>query len=194
MSDWLNNLSMLTPEEFEIYVQKTIENSGINLEEFHTARREKLKGTDGEYEIDIIARFTALKTSFVVLIECKHHKNPIKREVVQILNDRLRTTSSQKGMIFTSGQFQSGAIEYAKINNIALVKITDKEPVFYNNLSKPTTEQRATRVGSYLVKISKDGKTEYTKLGLYVPELIFDSLGIESDHKNDSINFTIISK
>ena len=39
-----------------------------------------------EYEIDVVARFTILEgAEIVVLIECKHYKNSIKRELVQTL-------------------------------------------------------------------------------------------------------------
>jgi restriction system protein len=80
----------LTPEQFEREVEKQIMEMGVSLSEFEVRRLEKISAADGIYEIDVTARFEALGASFLVLVECKHHKNPIKREVVQILNDRLR--------------------------------------------------------------------------------------------------------
>src|SRR5262249_23447663 len=76
------------------------------------------------YEIDVTARFKALG-DMLVLIECKHHKNPIKREVVQVLYDKLRALGAQKGMIFSTVKFQKGAIEFAQAHGIALVLVAN---------------------------------------------------------------------
>jgi Holliday junction resolvase-like predicted endonuclease len=178
MPDWLNDFAKFTPEEFEKQVQQVIEKSGINLSEFRTRHRESLSGTDGDYEIDIVARFVALKTSFVVLVECKHHKNSIKREIVQILHDRLISTGSQKGMLFTSSSFQKGAIEYAKIHNIALIKLTNKEPIVYNSANKITIRNARTGIGPYLIGMSKSNEITFTRLALGDPEIILEAMGL----------------
>ena len=36
-------------------------------------------------KVDVTVRFSALGMEFLVLIECNHHKNRIKREVLQVL-------------------------------------------------------------------------------------------------------------
>ena len=115
----------ITPEEYEAGVEEVIREWGMGLTEFQVKRREVLTGTDGEYEIDVSARFEALGVNFLVLAECKHYKNPIKREVVQILHDRLRSVGGHKGIIFATSSFQSGAIEYAQKNGIALIHFAD---------------------------------------------------------------------
>src|SRR5260370_41359355 len=97
----------ITPEEYEAGVEEVIREWGMGLTEFQVKRREVLTGTDGEYEIDVSARFEALGVNFLVLAECKHYKNPIKREVVQILHDRLRSVGGHKGIIFATSSFQS---------------------------------------------------------------------------------------
>jgi restriction system protein len=121
-----NEPVVLTPEQFEIEVEKLLIGLGSGkLTEFRTSRLETLQGTDGEYEIDINVRFQALGGNFLVLVECKHHKSPIKRDVVQILHDRIRAVSAQKGMIFATCRFQKGAIQYGTQHGIALVQIAD---------------------------------------------------------------------
>jgi len=115
----------LTPAEFEHQVEQLLQLAGIGLPEFQTQRLELLPGADGTYEIDITARFKALGASFLVLIECKHHKKPIKRDIVQVLYDRLRATGGHKGMIFATTTFQKGAVAYAQKHGIALVQIAD---------------------------------------------------------------------
>jgi restriction system protein len=64
----------LTPEQFEEEVEKLLRKLGVDLAEFKVQRLEKLDAADGVYEIDVTARFEALGASFLVLIECKHHK------------------------------------------------------------------------------------------------------------------------
>ncbi len=115
----------ITPEQFELQVKKTLAAAGVGLSEFSLKHREILRGSDGSYEIDITARFEVLGASFLVLIECKHHRSPIKREVVQVLYDRLRAVGAQKGMLWATASFQKGALEYAKAHGITLVRVMD---------------------------------------------------------------------
>ena len=115
----------LTPEEFERHVRALLDAMGSQLEDYRSNHLPALAGTDGEYEVDVEVRFRALGGTFLVLVECKHHKSRIKREYVQVLNDKVRSLKAQKGMMFATGGFQSGAIEYAKANGIALVHVWD---------------------------------------------------------------------
>ena len=127
---WLDDPITLTPDQFEIEVKGLIEKAGLGLSHFSVQRLEKLDGPDGEYEIDVTARFRALGADFLVLIECKHYKHPVKRDVVQVLFDRIRAVGAHKGMIFSTAKFQSGAIKYAKMHGIALVQIADRRTAF----------------------------------------------------------------
>lgn len=173
-----NKIAHLTPDEFEEHVQNIIICSGINLSDFNVQRREKILGSDGEYEIDVTARFSALNTSFLVLIECKHHKHPIKREVIQILRDRLDSVEAQKGMLFSSVKFQSGAIEYAKAHNIALVKVTDSDPVYFARAGDDFDHKTIpTRKGGWLVSLNEQNNTTYTLLEMGDPHVILNQLG-----------------
>ncbi len=116
--------STLSAAQFEAAVEGILRRTGIGLTDFKVQRLEKIHTADGVYEIDVTARFKALG-DVLVLIECKHHKNPIKREVVQILHDKLRAVSAQKGMVFSTVKFQKGAIEFAQAHGIALVLVAN---------------------------------------------------------------------
>jgi restriction system protein len=115
----------LTPKQFEKEVKKIIQTLGAHLTAFEVQNLKKLEEHDGTYEIDVAARFEALGGEYLTLIECKHHKNPIKREAVQVLWAKIQSTSAQKGMIFATTDFQKGAVNYALKHRIALVKIAD---------------------------------------------------------------------
>jgi len=131
----LRNLSMkpahISPKDFELRVKRYIEISADGrLEGFRAVHREILSSPDGDYEIDITARFRALEVAFLVLIECKYHSYSIKREVVQVLYAKIGSMGAQKGILFSASPFQRGAIQYAQRHGIALAQFTDAEPAF----------------------------------------------------------------
>jgi restriction system protein len=117
-------LDQLSPTEFETLVKSWFEKVGDTLESFEVTHLETLPGADGEYAIDVTVRFRAFQgAQFLVLVECKKHKNPIKREVIQVLHDRLRSVGGHKGFVVATTSFQSGAVEYATKHGIALVQV-----------------------------------------------------------------------
>jgi restriction system protein len=118
-------VSELTPARFELQVKKWLESVATTLQSFSAIHQEQLQGADGEYSIDVTARFEALAgATFLVLVECKKHKNPIKREVVQALHAKQQSVGAQKAMVVSTSAFQSGAVEYAAQHGIALVQVT----------------------------------------------------------------------
>lgn len=124
------NQSQLSPQEFEHVVKSYLESVSAELINFKALHRESVSGVGGLYEIDVTVRFKALGAEFLVLVECKHHKNPIKRDIVQVLYDRICSIGAHKGMIFATSNFQSGAIKYAKAHRIALITMAPSKIVF----------------------------------------------------------------
>jgi restriction system protein len=49
-----------------------------------------------------------------MLIECKRHKEKVKRDLVMVLHQRLQSVGGQKAMLFSTAGFQTGAVEYAR--------------------------------------------------------------------------------
>jgi restriction system protein len=120
-----NIITEISPRKFEILVKAFISELGHNLKKFQAYHDVKVKAHDGTYQIDVKATFEALGSDFIVLIECKHHKSSVKREVVEILYNRLQSSGSQKGMIFSTSKFQSGALKFAEAHGIALVRLIE---------------------------------------------------------------------
>jgi restriction system protein len=116
----------LTPGDFEVFVKDQLERQVRNakLKSFAVSEKERLKGPDGDYEIDIVIRFEIFDAEIVVLVECKRHKNRIKRELVQVLYDKRRSLGAHKCMMFSTSGYQSGAIEYASNNGVTLIQVT----------------------------------------------------------------------
>lgn len=121
----------ITPEQFELLVKAWLESVSSPLEEFTATHLETIEGRDGEYTIDVTARFKAFGgANFLVVVECKKHKNAIKREVVQVLREKQLAVGAQKAIVVATSDFQSGAIEYASNHGIALVQITQGSVIY----------------------------------------------------------------
>lgn len=117
-------IDQLSPTEFEVLVKSWFETVGHPMESFEVAHLETLPGADGEYTFDVTVRFKAFQgAQFLVLVECKKHKNPVKREVIQVLHDRLRSVGGHKGFVVATTSFQSGVLEYAEKHGIALLQV-----------------------------------------------------------------------
>lgn len=172
----------LTPEQFELEVKRFVEKLGSNLQSFEAKHLESVSGMDGDYEIDIVAKFIALDVAFTVLVECKRYKEPVKREVVQILKDKLNSTGAQKGMIFTTSGFQKGAIEYATKNGIALVQLVDERANYFArsegfSLELPKIEKPP--VAGWLIGVDEEGRTTMSFVSDKNSKKINDFFGIK---------------
>ncbi|SRR6266404_3364816 len=116
---------LMTPVEFEIAVRELLEIEGRTLKDFRVEHLERIPGPDGDYVIDVTARFEALGVDFLVIVECKRNTSgPVEREEVQVLNQKRISIGAQKAMFFATCKFRKGAIEFAKANRIALVQVS----------------------------------------------------------------------
>ncbi|MFC0041572.1 restriction endonuclease [Actinomadura rayongensis] len=115
----------LSPADYERAVADLVRASGHEVLDWRVAHLDPVPGTDGTYVIDVTVRFRLLGADFLMLFECKRHAAPVKREHVQVLNDKLRATGAHKGVVVASSGFQSGALEYARVHGIACVRLVD---------------------------------------------------------------------
>jgi restriction system protein len=155
---------LISPKDFELRVKRYIELSAEGrLEDFRAVHRDILRSPDGEYEIDITARFRALAVAFLVLIECKYHSHPIKRDVVQVLYAKIESTGAQKGILFSVSPFQKGAIHYAQRHGIALAQFMDAGPTFETRTSEEDYISVAPSrdVKLYIPAIAADGSVSH---------------------------------
>lgn len=120
----------ITPEEFEIQVKNLIENFNRDVKKLEILHNEKMSSREGAFQIDILVTFEFLGADFVILVECKRHNSAIKRETIQVLKDKIQILGAQKGLLVSASGFQKGAIEYAKLHGIALVRILKGEMTY----------------------------------------------------------------
>jgi hypothetical protein len=127
----------ITAAEFEEYVVETLRSVHRELDNVVVTLHDVLEGVDGSYDMDGTMTFESAGMKFRVLVEAKRHSHPIKRDIVQILHQKIQSTGSHKGVIFSTSPFQRGALEYAKIHGIALVMVTEGR---YTYMTRSTTE------------------------------------------------------
>jgi restriction system protein len=160
----------ITSVQFELEVKKYLESTAGKLRQFQTEHRESIDGHDGTYEIDIAARFRIFGADFLVIVECKHHKNSIKREHVQVLHAKQVTLGAQKAMLFSTSGFQEGAVEYAIQHGIALVRLASGETSYFARSANPTPlpDSLPAYVGWLIAQ--HDGATDGVSYSLVDPQ------------------------
>src|SRR5262249_8705367 len=108
----------VTPEEYERQVLRWVRRSGGNVEGFRVKHRARVEGLAGEYELDVVVEFSLLGALFVVVIECKRYKSPVKREKIMALHAKVKDIGAHKGIMFSTAGFQRGALEYASTHGL----------------------------------------------------------------------------
>ena len=105
-------ISDMTPTEFERCCLDIL--SGYAEEEhlngFEITHNKIIKASDGRYQIDVYAEFTAMGARFKILCECKKYKYRVGWEKVAVLHRKLDSIGAQKGILISTSDFQSTRI------------------------------------------------------------------------------------
>lgn len=116
----------ISPEEYERQVVAWLSKTRGRLASFTIRHQEKRSGSSGNYTFDALAEFEIFEGArILVLVECKRHKNPVKRDAIQILESKLRDVGGHKAMVFSTAGFQRGALEYAAKRGVATITLID---------------------------------------------------------------------
>ncbi len=115
----------ISASEFESWVTDLYRAVDGDVEDLRVTPHEVVRGTDGDYDLDATVRFRWGGLDFLVLVEAKCHRHPIKRELVASLHSKMQSTGAQKGVLLATSRFQRGAIEFAKVHGISLVEVTE---------------------------------------------------------------------
>jgi len=114
-----------SPADFERFVADLFRVAEPQVKSFSVVEHDVTLTPDGKYDLDTTIRFELLGAHFLVLVEAKMHKNPIKRDLVQILHQKIQSIGAHKGILVSTSRFQAGAVQYALSHGIALVKVTE---------------------------------------------------------------------
>lgn len=141
----IDNYTEMTPSEFEKVVLSELKSqfTSQSVCDYSFEHNVVENVYDGSYQIDGEIKFISMGVEIKILVECKHYKNPVKREQIQALYDKIRALGAHKGIFVTTSSFQSGALKYATAHGIALISVIDSkltyetrsfeqhEPVYY---------------------------------------------------------------
>lgn len=141
----------ITPAELEQFVGDLFGAAGRDIDGLVVTPHDVVQGTDGTYNFDATVRFPLMGMAFLVLVEVKRHKDPIKRELVQVLHSKMLSVGAQKAVLVSTSPFQSGAVTFANTHGIALLTMTEGRHTFETKGQAPgpelTREQAASRFG-----------------------------------------------
>ncbi|MEU9841185.1 restriction endonuclease [Actinomadura sp. NPDC048032] len=129
----------VTPAEFEEFVaDRLLGSAAPHVSGLSVTLHEKVAGSDGTYDLDATVRYRFAGMDFLVVVEAKHHRNPIKRELVQVLHQKVQSVGAHKGVMVSTATYQSGAVAFARAHGIALVTVTDGRFLFETRDVAPT--------------------------------------------------------
>lgn len=120
----------MTPTEFEKHSLHILTEQIQNIENCNFQHNKIVEVDDGNYQIDGYIEFELMGITYKTLVECKHYKNSISREKVAVLYDKIRACGANKGVLVSSSNFQSGAVQYASKHGIALIQLTDADSIY----------------------------------------------------------------
>jgi restriction system protein len=167
----------LSPVEYERAVAALVRDSGQEVTDWQVRHLDPVEGVDGTYIIDVTVRFRLLGADYLTLFECKRHATPVKREHVQVLHDKLRSTGAHKGIVVAASGFQSGALSYAKTHGIACVRLFDGAWTYE---TRDWTQQAPESTGQFVAHARRPTEqggfsdTLLTGQPQYVRELLFE--------------------
>jgi hypothetical protein len=147
----------LTPDEYERAVADLVRTVGHEVMDWQVRHLDPVEGVDGTYIIDVTVRFQVLGAEFLMLFECKRHASPVKREHVQVLNDKLRSTGAHKGVVVSASGFQRGALEYARVHGIACVRLVDGAWTYETKDLSPVVPQPTGEYQAYASQLTSTG-------------------------------------
>jgi hypothetical protein len=115
----------ITPAEFEEFVVQLLGAVAPGIDHLVVTLHDKVTAADGTHDFDATVRFMVAGMQFLVIVEAKRHKNPVKRELVQVLHQKVLSVGAHKGLMVSTAPYQRGALEFAVAHGIALATVTE---------------------------------------------------------------------
>jgi hypothetical protein len=129
-------------ERFVTSLFNALEKDGA-ITNLRIQNHEVIRCVDGEYNFDATRRYELAGMAFLTLVEAKMHKNPIKRETVKVLHQKLLSVGAHKAVLVSTAPFQAGALAFAVTHGIALVTVTEGRFTYESCCPAPAAYARA---------------------------------------------------
>lgn len=143
--------------------QEIVGLSGIEVVEMN--RDVSMTGLSGyTHQIDVLYRMKIWLTELLVLVECKQYEKRVGIDELLEFKSRLEDLRAHKGVFVTSSGYQSGAIEFARANRIALLVVNaTKELAVLYSLSRMSEKERTLEQLVDLNEVYQTAKSGYSK-------------------------------
>ena len=167
----------LTAADCERAVADLVQVAGQEVTDWQVRHLDPVQGVNGTaYIVDVTVRFRLLGADYLTLFECKRHVSPVKREDVQVLHDKLRSTGAHKGFVVAARSFQKGALAYAQAHGIACVRLVDGAWTYETRDITPVVRQSTGRYIAYARYLTDGGygNAMLSRERGYVRELLFN--------------------
>lgn len=109
-------------KEFEFFVADIYKDSDKVLVEHDVT---ELGKPGAKRQIDVKITQTTKLHTIVTIVECKRWKKKVTRQVIDVLAASVEDLNCNKGVIFTTKGYESGAIKYAQNKNIDIFLVRD---------------------------------------------------------------------
>lgn len=121
----------MDPIEFERYSLELLKSQTKELNKVKIEHNKIMEVDDGSYQLDGYIEFEVMGVMYKTIVECKHWKNSIGRDVIQKVYSNLCAIGAQKGIVISTSNFQAGAVRFASKHGIALIQLTKSSETIY---------------------------------------------------------------
>lgn len=117
-------------------------------------------------QIDVKFTHTAGGHTYLTLVECKHWKEKVSRDRIDVLFAGMEDLNAAKGVMFTTAGFEPGAEAYAKHKGIDLFVVRDLTDEEWGRPGRVVSFWMHYYAGQISnVRVGKDGKIGWTSIG-----------------------------
>ena len=124
------DLPELTPESFEILVVRELRKVGLEVSELHIHRRSTLPEPERGYLLELKGVVSRPPWQRRALIACRRQQTALGRAEVESLKDHVKEAGAEVGVLFGSASFNPDALQAARENSLAVLRVTDGRTAF----------------------------------------------------------------
>lgn len=120
----------------------------------------KIKGKSGlEHQIDVFWEFVLGSVHYATIIEVKDWQNKVKKTDVMAFTEKIKDIPGfPTGIYVSKSGFQRGALEWAKLNGIKLVTISEPDTINHIHLN---FNVRSPHITNFAIDIDQDWLKNY---------------------------------
>ncbi len=151
------DLSVVTPDYFEILVVRELRKVGFEVTAVRVHRRAELPEPERGFVVELLALLSRPPWRKHALIACRRQEGPIAREVVDSLKARLRDAAADVALLFSTVEFAPDALAASREGGVGLLRVVDGHSVFDASGWGPTGHYPAW-LPAYLAQVvDRDG-------------------------------------